>query len=424
MRLLGAVSRSLLTGIPILRRIPLVRELPLVRGYFRVRRISLPRADRARLLRAVNRETVAFLAPNHPEFATDWLIDKELSTIVAPRMASWADHGIMSIAPRFWEMNNLVSNDGGARAKEYSIEWALGGEGVLLHPEGSVRWTNDFVHPLYPGVAQMAIAAAQRTERAVYVVPLAWKYQFVGDVSAGLHREMTAIERGLGLIPMPWLPIAQRFRVLQYAALARRMEHFGYRAPLDADFFERQEAFQEFLLAQLAHHEGARSPDESIEHRLATIMRAIRLARRALRGDHSADATAERRRLDTDLERAEEAKRLGQLTRTLYGGGTLTQEQIFECLKRTRDRLLRTGWYDRLTVMLPRPAGSRIVHVGTPEPIRVVRVDSGDEDRYERELLDRTRTAMQQALDEINRRIAPETDRYRHANELAASMES
>jgi hypothetical protein len=50
-------------------------------------------------------------------------------------------------------------------------------------------------------------------------------------------------------------------------------------------------------------------------------------------------------------------------------------------------------------------------------------VDPGDEEGYERELLDRTRTAMQQSLDEINQRIAPEVDPYRHANELAARAE-
>ena len=423
MHVLGIVNRwLLLQGTPVLRKIPLVRDLPLVRGYFRVRAIDLPDADRRRLLGAVNRETVAFLAPNHPEFATDWLVDKEISTIVAPRMASWADRGIVSIFPRFWQMNNLVSNDGGTDAKEYSIEWALAGEGVLLHPEGSVRWTNDVVHPLFSGVAQRAIAAARRTERPVYIVPLVWKYRFVGDVSDGLHREMDAIERGLDLTSMDGLPVAERFRVLQYSVLAMRMARFGYRAPLGTDFFERQESFQQFLLAQLAPYYTI-EPGEPVERRLVRVMRDIRRARRALRHDGSADADVERRRLDADLERAEEAKRVGELSRAQYGGETLTQEQIFECLKRTRDRLLRTGLRNQLAVLLPRPAGPRVVHVGVPEPIRVARVDTRDSHDYECGLLEQTRTRMQQTLDAINRRIAPEVDRYRHANALAAPAE-
>jgi hypothetical protein len=53
----------------------------------------------------------------------------------------------------------------------------------------------------------------------------------------------------------------------------------------------------------------------------------------------------------------------------------------------------------------------------------VAYVGPGSTDAYERELLEKTRTAMQDALDAINRRIAPEVDRYRHANALAAPAE-
>jgi hypothetical protein len=61
-----------------------------------------------------------------------------------------------------------------------------------------------------------------------------------------------------------------------------------------------------------------------------------------------------------------------------------------------------------------------VVHVGVPEPIHVVRVGARESHEYECELLEQTRTRMQQTLDAINRRIAPEVDRYRHANALAA----
>jgi hypothetical protein len=253
----------------------------------------------------------------------------------------------------------------------------------------------------------------------VYIAPLVWKYRFVRDVSDGLHREMAAIERGLDLPSMDGLPVAERFRVLQYSVLASRMAHFGYRAPLDMDFFGRQQAFQEFLLDSLAPYRTSES-SEPLERRLARIVRDIRRARHAIGHAASREADVERRRLDADLERAEEAKRTGELTRALYGGETLTQEQIFECLKRTRDRFVRTGFRNRLGVMLPRPAGPRVVHVGVPEPICVARVDTHASHDYECELLEQTRTRMQQTLDAINRRIAPEVDRYRHANALAA----
>ena len=115
MRVLGVVNRWLL-----------------LRGYCRIRHIDLPADDRARLEGAVNPGTAAFLAPNHPEFGADWLIDKEISTLVAPRMASWASSAIVNAAPRFWGMNNLVANDGGSAAKDYSVECALAGDGKKI----------------------------------------------------------------------------------------------------------------------------------------------------------------------------------------------------------------------------------------------------------------------------------------------------
>src|SRR5262245_40608991 len=100
MWLLGYFVRwRMLRGLPALRRLPVVRDLPLVRGHFRIRRIDFPEADRARLRRVVNESTAAFLSPNHPEFGLDWMIDKEISTMFAPRMASWAAREIVSSLP-------------------------------------------------------------------------------------------------------------------------------------------------------------------------------------------------------------------------------------------------------------------------------------------------------------------------------------
>src|SRR3954469_14335772 len=78
-----------------------VNRWVLLRGWFRVRSIRISTDDRARFTRLVNRETVAFIGPNHPEFGADWMMDKELSTMVAPWMAAWADRGIVSAAPKF-----------------------------------------------------------------------------------------------------------------------------------------------------------------------------------------------------------------------------------------------------------------------------------------------------------------------------------
>lgn len=422
MWILGLVNRwFLLLGLPVLRMVPIVRDLPFVHGYFWIREIDLPAGEIGRLDRSVNPGTAAFLGPNHPEFGTDWLIDKEVSTFVAPRMASWADRGIIAAAPSFWGMNNLIANDGGDAAKDYSIEWAIKGGGVLLHPEGTVRWTNDVVHPLFPGIARMAMSASALSDKPVFIAPLVWKYRYVRDVSRRMHREMRILEDGLGLPRLERLSVALRFQALQLNILAGQMRRFSYEeGPACGDFFDRQRAFQLFLIETLEQrHSVEGSPDT--DKRITRITRAIRATLSESMGDETPVGVTRRASLKSDLEMAEEAKRLGEFTREVYGTPALTQEQLYESLKRTRDRLLRRGWKNTIANMLPRPFGPRVVHVGVPEPILVTPGDAAQSKDYETRLLMLARTRMQEKLDEINARIASDVQRFSHKNPFAAS---
>ena len=416
MRVLGIVNRwLLLLGLPLLRRIPGLRNLPLVHGYFWIRRIDLPAADRARLASAVNAGTAAFIGPNHPEFGTDWLMDKELSTIVAPGMASWADRGIVAAAPRFWGMNNLIANDGGEAAKDYSVQQAMAGAGVLLHPEGSVRWTNDVVHPLFPGIAQMAMkAAATANDKPVYIVPVVWKYHYLTDVSARMHRDMGIIERALELQTTPGLSVPMRFHALQLNLLARQMKLFAYEESAPSPgFFERQAAFQRYLMDALEQRHAVGEASD-MDKRIARMARAIRTKLSDARGDASGNEF--RAGLKHDLAMVEEAKRLGEFMPEVYGTPMLSQEQLYECLKRIRDRMMREGWKNALANMLPRPFGPRVVHVGVPEPLAVTREDALSGKECEARLLSSARERMQHTLDEINARIAPDVHRLAHDN--------
>ena len=108
-------------------------------------------------------------------------------------------------------------------SKRNEIESALRGDHVLLHPEGTVRWTSDRIHPLFPGIAQMASAAAGRTKRPVYMVPLVWKLVYVDDISAALHREMRVLEDGLAVSRGNEQSVAERFASLQENVLETRM---------------------------------------------------------------------------------------------------------------------------------------------------------------------------------------------------------
>lgn len=375
MWLLGYMNRwFLLLGLPLLRRIPGVRDLPGVRGYFWVRDIDLPQPDLERLQRAVRPETAAFLGPNHPEFGFDWMMDKEISTMVAPRMASWAAANIIATAPAFWLRNNLIANTGGDAAMDYSVRKALEGDGVLLHPEGSVHWTASLVHPLFNGIAEMACEAARRAGlngRPVYIVPVVWRVSYVGDISNALHAEMEHIERYLGLPASDSVNVAERFRALQEGILVRQMHVFGFDPGWVAglDFFARQDAFRDWLIEDLETRYTVERC-ESVERLLARYKRAI-----------PSD-------LKSDRAKVEEALRLCGFSREAYARKPLTPEQIGESLKRHRATLVRRGWRNVLHNYLPAPYGPRVVHVRVPEPILV------DPARAEREPVEYARALV------------------------------
>ncbi|HEY4133330.1 MAG TPA: hypothetical protein VGM50_22115 [Gemmatimonadaceae bacterium] len=400
---------------PLMWMLGFVNRWLLVRRYFRVHTIDFPSADRERLSQAVNKSTAAFLAPNHPEFGFDWMMDKELSTHVAPKMASWASHEIIETAPWFWRRNNLVPNNGGDDATRYSIEWALRGNGVLLHPEGMVHWTADRIHPLFPGVADMSIDAAREIERRgesrpTYIVPMIWKLRFTEDVSVAIHHEMSAIERGLDLPGGRGLRVADRFAELQHNILARQMARcrFDARSLKGLDVFNQQNAFRAWLVAELQSRYCVQLAD--------TMERTIHRLRREI-------VSRATETMKKDLALATEADRLGGFTRELYDTPMLSQEQLFESLKRHRATLIRTGFRNVAHNFLPKPYGARIAHVRVPDPIPIDATRTRDDvsrAAYVRELLAETRARMQSTVDAINVEAAVEGRAFSHQNPFAA----
>jgi hypothetical protein len=198
------------------------------------------------------------------------------------------------------------------------------------------------------------------------------------------------------------------------------MRKFGYEPIGQGDFFTRQDAFQRYILEVLASRYDAGDAD-TFDRRIARMAKVIRQRRTDLRGVDTPAAVAERAQLKLDAELAEEAKRLGEFTRDVYGAPTFTQEHVGESLKRMRDRLLTHTKAQRMANMLPRPFGARVAYVGVPEPVRVESVPDDDKPGYERRLLLEMRASMQERLDAINEGIEPHLSRYRMPNALLRS---
>ena len=404
----------------LIRAVGWLNRLLVLPHLVRLASFDLPRADLERLRAAVRPGTAAFLGPNHPEFFTDWMIDKELSSRVSPLMAHWASYEIVNVNPLaqwLWLRNNLIANVPGGGGREYSIRWAIAGHGVLLHPEGTASWHGERVGPLIPGIVDLAWETCARARAAgrdlpVFVVPIVWRLHFAGDVSSGLAREMAHMERALELPPGERLPVEERFAALQANLLRRQCETLGLPAP-----FVPAGPARRGLLRRAGRGRAG--------HRPASWSRAAR----AWSTTSPASCTAPAGRpapgpsgpeRERDRQLYLELWRLEGFPRALYDTPTLTQEAIAENLKRIRSVFVTRGRGDALHNVVPVPVGRRIAHVRVPEPIAVhaAFAAGGDAGAAKTRLLETLHARLQGSLDALNAELAPLLARARRPNPL------
>ena len=391
-------------------------------GLMRLRAFDLPAADLARLRAAVNPGTVAFLGPGHPEFLTDWMIDKELSRRVSPLMAHWASYEIVNASPAaraFWLANNLIANVPGGGGKAYSVAWATRGHGVLLHPEGTATWQGERISTLLPGLVDMAwdAAAALRARgdaRPVWLVPVVWRLTFAGDASRGLGHEIAHIERALAL-PRAGGPLGARFAALLCSLLIRESGRLGLAPPSLAgpeggrDYFAAQAGVLDRLRASLAARYGELDKD---------LTRAQFQLRKAMRERATSDPDGVR----ADRAQLMELQRLAGFDPALYDRPRLGQERIAEVLKRTRSSLLTRGFGNVLHNTVPVAVAARVVHVRVADPVAVhpavASSAPGTEPEARARLLVQHHDLLQSTLGALGRELAPERERYAYDNPL------
>jgi hypothetical protein len=208
----------------------------------RVQAVHVPAEDEARLRAAARQPFV--LCPNHPEFFTDWMVDKWIMDRFAPRAIAWADpevvNGMGAFGRWFWLSNGLVAAVKGPdldKALAWSSEQVAAGAGALIHPEGEVNWDNEAPAALRPGAVRIALGAAPRVTGAVHLVPLAWFLRYATDATAGLHRELDYVAARLRIARPEGADPAARLGALFQALLEREA------APWELPLGERTQGF-------------------------------------------------------------------------------------------------------------------------------------------------------------------------------------
>ena len=398
-----------LYGTPGLRDVPYLNRLPLVRGLCDIRHIDLPAADDARLKATLAADGMVFITPNHPEFFTDWMLDKELAARYAPMMANWATHDIVNGMGRwgqkFWLANNLIAQVPGdtEQALAYSIDTAATGTPVLLHPEGSVHWQGDHINTLFQGAAKMALQAAAQSSKPVFIQPLIWKLKFIRNEESALHAEMAQVERQLQIEAKPFLSLPLRLARLYRHVLWLRFQNMGFAPPRQLSFFAAQDVLLEKLLLSLNEFGTfSGSLNEQAKQMLAAI-------RQAEKNGQAIDRMTRRRRRELAF--------ILRNPQEVYHQPRWQQEHIAECLKRLRcDHLAWGGMGNKIHRFVPRPVGGRNAHIRVAEPLNIRALLAEQPGLDTAALTALLQQQMQQALDQLNAELNTARPPQEYAN--------
>lgn len=385
MRCLVPLNRFInLQGIRLLQWVPIMGKMPVVRGLCDVTLIDFPELDAERLKNLVNHpENVVFIGPNHPEFYTDWMLDKEISARCAPMMGSWATHevvnGMGKAMQKFWLANGLIAQIPGAtkEAKDYSIEHAIAGHGVLLHPEGKVGWHSNTIGPLFNGIIEMAIEAKRRApEKNVYIAPVIWKLYFHHDVLSRLHDEFDWIEERLELLPSYHHEVGERLPLLLGHIM---MGVAGQHGVLLKD--DILSVMHKKLVVEL----------RSVLEKECGVSAAVpwKEAIKSLKEEapHSAKKA---------LKIVKHIEALSKWHFDNYSKERLTYEEVAEWLQVVRITMVSGHWKDVLHRFIPRPIAGRHAVIRVTEPFVI------DENASVEKLNQDIHQRMQSCLDGIN----------------------
>jgi 1-acyl-sn-glycerol-3-phosphate acyltransferase len=128
---------------------------------------------------------------------------------------------------------------------------------VVIFPEGNIYELNDQLLAFQTGVAQMGFWALDDLQKAgrplsLPLVPIALKYCCLGDPAPAIEQGLRALERALGLPPVPALGRYQRLRRAGGEVLARLEREEGLDADPAGDLDPRIAAVRQRVLERVA----------------------------------------------------------------------------------------------------------------------------------------------------------------------------
>jgi hypothetical protein len=206
------------------------------------------------------------VCPNHPGatdpevmFAVSREVGEDFNFLAAREVFDW-DHGM-----RGWWFQHLGVYSvvrGACDRESFKTTRRLIIEGkkkLVIFPEGEISRQNDTLMALESGVAQMsfwALEELQKTQPAepIFLLPLAIKYTYRGDVRAELDESLAALEDELKLERSNGASLYSRLRRVSEQVLATLEQQYGFKYGSDADLNYRIVELRSFILKNIANY--------------------------------------------------------------------------------------------------------------------------------------------------------------------------
>ena len=253
---------------------------------------------------------------------------------------------------------------------------AEGRRPLVLFPEGALSQANERLNALMEGVSLIARSAAKKmgrqeseqkaaTGRSVFVVPVAIRYLFKGDIEQTAGPLLTRIERRLSWRTREDLPLVQRILRLGPALLAlKEMEYLGETQTGELD--QRLERMIDHLLEPLEREWLKEATTDSVISRVKELRKAV--LPEMIESELSAGELARRWRQLEDMELAQQLS----LYPAKYVASRPSVDRILETVERFMEHL--AGEED------PHSPMKAVVEVGEPLAVAAKRDRSVSED--------------------------------------------
>jgi len=225
------------------------------------------------------------LAPNHSRMCDAFVLDGLSTAIRRPSYVMASSHLFRQSRFQTFLLRRLgafsIYREGVDRkAVQQGIDILVEGDRPLvIFPEGTVSQANERLKALMDGVSFIARSAARKVEKEatsqkVYVVPVAIRYLFQGDIQETAGKILTDIEQRLSWKPQTHLLLVDRIYKVGLALLSlKEMEYLG--AAQEGTHDERLEQLIDHLMHPLEREWLGGEKYDSVVARVKELRKAI-----------------------------------------------------------------------------------------------------------------------------------------------------